>query len=287
MKKILVMILAVLILAACMIGCADNNTPEPTPDAVTPPPSEGGENDAVTVPTEKVTFTVGFDAEFPPFGFISADGSYDGFDLAIAEEACKRLGWEFIAQPIAWDSKDAELEGGNIDCIWNGFTYEGREDLYTWTPAYYDSSVVMVVRADSGISSLADLAGKNVITQAGSSALIALQENEELTDTFADLIECADFNNAFLELGMDTADAVAADIGVAKYNMAGREDEFVVIEEPVSVETYAVGFLLGNTETADMIWQAVQEIAEDGTMSQIADKYVEYGLVKTNLCLIN
>ncbi|MBO4330818.1 MAG: transporter substrate-binding domain-containing protein [Oscillospiraceae bacterium] len=267
MKKTIILILAFVMLLACLGACS-KKTDEPAPDAPR-------------------TFTVGFDAEFPPFGFIAADGSYDGFDLAVAEEVCKRAGWTFVAQPIAWDSKDAELSSGNIDCIWNGFTYESREDDYAWTPAYYDSSIVMVVRADSGIASLADLENKVVITQAASSALTALQEDPVLTDSFAQLLESADYNSAFMELEMGTADAVAADIGVAKYNMVGKEDKFVIVDEPISVETYAIGFLLGNDALAAEVWKYVEEIAADGTMAAIADKYVDNGLVKENIIIID
>ena len=124
----------------------------------------------------KKKFVVGFDAEFPPFGYLAADGSYDGFDLAMAQEVCNRLGWEYEATPIDWNAKDAELEAGNITCIWNGFTMNGREDQYTWSDAYVDNSIVVVTLADSGITSFADLEGKDVMVQAGSSGEQALSE---------------------------------------------------------------------------------------------------------------
>ncbi len=263
MKKALIILLALALLLACFMGCAKK---EDKPAAR--------------------TFTVGFDAEFPPFGFIAADGSYDGFDLAVAEEVCKRLGWTFKPQPIAWDAKDSELSSGNIDCIWNGFTYEGRENDYAWTPSYYNSSVIVVVKADSDINSLADLAGKKVITQAGSSAISALEENTELSSTFDELLESADFNNCFMELGMGSVDAVAADYGTAMYNIGDKASDYRILDEKISVETYAIGFLKGNDALAKEVWAAVQKIAQDGTMAKIADKYVEYGLVKESVTLI-
>ena len=157
---------------------------------------------------------VGFDAEFPPFGFVAADGSYDGFDLAMAEELCKRLGWEFKATPIDWNSKDAELKAGTINCIWNGFTYTGRENDYTWSDPYVDNSIVMVVKADSGISSLADLAGKSVMAQAASSAVDAINANESLKSSLKEVVELADYNTGFMELKQGSVDAIAADLGV-------------------------------------------------------------------------
>ena len=267
MKRALALILVILLLACCMAGCGKKETPAPS-----------------AAPAK--TFTVGFDAEFPPFGFIAGDGGYDGFDLAVAAEVWKRLGWTFVAQPIAWDSKDAELASGNIDCIWNGFTIEGREGDYAWTPSYYDSSIVVVVKSGSDIKTLADLKGKNVMVQADSSGLHALEDNEELKSSFGELLECADYNNAFSELGMGTVDAVVADVGVAEYNMRDKADQFRVLDEAVSVETYGVGFLKGSDELASQVWKCMQEIAADGTMETLADKYVPFGLVKENVTMI-
>ena len=102
---------------------------------------------------DRTTFTVGFDAEFPPYGYMDENGEYTGFDLDLAAEVCARNGWELVKQPIDWDSKDMELSSGSIDCIWNGFTMNGREDAYTWSVAYVDNSQVFVVKTDAGITS--------------------------------------------------------------------------------------------------------------------------------------
>jgi len=144
MKKFLAMALAAVMVLALAACGSKNDTADDTGDAQD---AQGGE-------TQKLI--VGFDAEFPPFGFIAADGTYDGFDLAMAKELCARLGWEYEAVAIDWNSKDAELSSGTINCIWNGFTYTGRENDYTFSDPYVDNSIVMVVKADSGITSLAD-----------------------------------------------------------------------------------------------------------------------------------
>lgn len=138
MKKLISLALA-LVLSLSLIACGAKQDDTPQTGADTPD---------TTQTAEKQKLIVGFDAEFPPFGFIAADGSYDGFDLAMAEELCSRLGWDFEAVPIVWDSKDAELAAGTINCIWNGFTYTGRENDYTWSDPYVDNSIVMVVKAD-------------------------------------------------------------------------------------------------------------------------------------------
>ena len=218
-------------------------------------------------------FVVGFDAEFPPMGFIAEDGSYTGFDLDLAAEVASRLGLEFVAQPIAWDSKDQELNSGNIDCIWNGFTISGREDEYTWTEPYMSNNQVVVVNAGSDISTLADLAGAVVAVQKDSSGLAALEENTELLDSFAELVQVDDYLNAMMELESGAVDAIVMDEIVARYQIQEAGSNFVVLEESVASEEYGVGFALGNEELRDQVQAALEEMAADGTLAQISNEW--------------
>ncbi|MCR5256446.1 MAG: amino acid ABC transporter substrate-binding protein [Acetatifactor sp.] len=222
---------------------------------------------------EAKTFTVGFDAEFPPYGYMDDAGEYVGFDLDLAEEVCKRNGWELVKRPIDWDSKDMELTSGSIDCIWNGFTMNGREDLYTWSSAYVDNSQVFVVAEDAGISSQADLAGKNIGVQRDSSALAAINDNEDLKNSFASVIEYADYNTAFLDLEAGAIDSVAMDIGVADYQIEERNGGYVILSDYLSSEQYGVGFKLGNTELRDKVEATLQEMVKDGKFDEIAAKW--------------
>lgn len=258
MKKLVSMLLTVAMVATLLIGCGNDDN----------------------------TLIVGFDAEFPPYGYQDDNGEYVGFDLDLAAEVCERNGWELVKQPINWDSKDMELDAETIDCIWNGFTMTGREDQYTWTCAYIDNSQVFVVKADSGIASQADLAGKNVGVQADSSALAALEDEEEggaadLAATFASLTQYGDYNTGFMELESGVIDALAMDIGVAQYQIESRGDGFVMLEEKLATEQYAVGFKLGNTELRDKLEKTLLEMAEDGTVLEIAK---EWGL-EDQLCI--
>ena len=227
---------------------------------------------------EDMTFTVGFDAEFPPYGYKDDSGEYVGFDLDLAEEVCKRRGWELVKQPIDWNSKDLELETGAIDCIWNGFTIDGREDEYIWSVPYVDNSQVVVVKDSSGISSPADLAGKVVCVQADSSALEALtgddatDENKALCASFAELSQVGDYNSAFLNLDSGAVDAVCLDVGVANYEVKSRKG-YTVLPDPISSEKYGVGFLKGNTELRDKVQESLFEMLDDGTFMEIADKW--------------
>lgn len=231
---------------------------------------------ASAVWAEDTTFTVGFDAEYPPFGYMDDNGEYVGFDLDVAQLVCDNLGWTLEKKPINWDSKDMELESGNIDCIWNGFTINGREDDYTWSDAYLNNEQVIVVAADSGIETLADLAGKNVVVQAASAALDALngEDMAELTASFGSLTENPDYNTAFMNIDSGAADAVAVDIGVAKYQLAQREEgKYVILEEPIQSEQYGIGFKLGNEELRDTVWAEVLKLYEEGKVTELAEKY--------------
>lgn len=220
------------------------------------------------------TFTVGFDAEYPPYGYMDDKGEYTGFDLELAQAVCDMEGWTLEKKPINWDSKDMELESGAIDCIWNGFTVDGREDDYTWSQPYVDNSQVIVVAEASGIKTLADLAGKTVGVQAASAALTLLEEDQaELASTFAGLQEFADYNGAFVELQAGSVDAVAMDVGVANYQIKTRGEGYTILSEVLNSEKYAVGFKKGNTELCKIVDADLSKLAEDGTIAKLAEKY--------------
>ena len=239
------------------------------------------------VENDDETLIVGFDASFPPYGYKDDDGEYVGFDLELAQEVCDRNDWKLVKQPIDWDAKDMEIDSGTIDCIWNGFTMNGREDEYTWSDPYIDNKQVIVVATDSGINSFDDLSGKLVETQADSSALAALQgDQKELAGTFGSLTEIAEYNTAFMDLESGACDAIAMDIGVAYYQINSRKnpDDYKVLDEEISSEQYAVGFKLGNEELRDKVQATLDEMAEDGTVAKIAEKYEDFG-VPGSLCI--
>ena len=222
-------------------------------------------------------FIVGFDAEFPPYGYVDDNGEYVGFDLDLAAEVCKRNNWTVKYRAIDWSSKDLELSSGTISCIWNGFTMsDDRIDSYTWSDPYVDNSQVFVVSSSSGIKSQADLIGKTVVVQAASSALDALESEDcaALTASFKELIQVPDYNSAFMYLESGTADAIAMDIGVANYQIAERTTgAYEILSEVLVSEKYAIGFKLGNTKLRDEVQKALDEMMSDGTFQTIAEKW--------------
>ncbi len=275
MKKRFVSAALAAVMALSMTACGSSNSAAETTAADT----EAAESQAEETIAEEAkttdggTLIVGFDQDFPPMGFVGDDGEYTGFDLELAQEVAKRLGLEYKAQPIAWDSKDMELESGNIDCIWNGFTMTGREDDYTWTEPYMANQQVFVVANDSDINSQADLAGKIVEVQADSSAEAALKEAPELTATFKELLTTADYNTAFMDLEQGAVDAIAMDVIVAGYQIQQRNADFKILDDSLSEEEYGVGFKKGNTELRDKVQSTLEEMAEDGTLQEVSEKW--------------
>ena len=279
MKKLKVMAAAVcaLALAACMlVGCSSNN-------------ASNDKKDAAATSSDKTTLIVGFDQSYPPYGFVGNDGNFTGFDLDLAAEVAGRNGWDIQLEPIDWDAKDTLLNSGAITCIWNGFTMEGRENDYTFSDPYMLNAQVVVVKKGSGIESLADLAGKNVITQTDSAAYDVLAGDEatkaDLKATFASLETIGDYNTAFMQLESGAVDAVACDLSIAQYQMSAKPDAYVQLPEDLSSEHYAVGVKKGDTELADAITKTLKEMNEDGTIEKLCEKYAEYGLSYTNWIL--
>lgn len=219
------------------------------------------------------TFTVGFDQDFPPMGYIGDDGEYTGFDLTLAKEVATRLGLEFVPQPIAWDSKDMELESGNVDCIWNGFTMNGREDNYTWTDAYMNNEQVFVVLADSDVQMVSDLTGKVVAVQVDSSAEAALKDDPDLVAKFGTLQTVPNYNTALQDLQMGAVDAVAMDSIVAGFQIEQRGDGFRWLDETLASEQYGVGFKKGNTELRDQVQKTLEDMAADGTLAKLSEEW--------------
>ena len=246
MKKLLIVLAA----AAALVGCGQKN--------------DGAKK-----------FVVGFDADFPPYGYKDGD-TYKGFDLDLAREVCKAKGWTFVANPINWDAKDMELNSGAIDCIWNGFTMQGREEGYTWSSAYIDNSQVVLVKVGSPIKTLKDLAGKTVGVQTDTPVQKALSkggDKEALGATFKSLVVEPNYNQAVNELSMGALDAVALDVGVAQKKMADLPGKFVMLPEIVMTETYGIGFKKGNVALRDEVEAELKKLFANGTAAKIAAEY--------------
>lgn len=283
---------AAMMVAGALAGCgSSSSTPAATTAAATEAATTAAATEAATdaatteaagdtaaaaegtVKTPSGKFTVGFDQEFPPMGFVGDDGQFTGFDLDLAKEVASRLGLEFVPQPINWDAKDMELDSGNIDCIWNGFTMQGREDAYTWVGPYMANNQVFVVNADSDIASKADLAGKAVEVQKDSSGLAALQSETELSASFGSMTEVADYNTALMDLESGACDAVCMDSIVAGYQIKSSGKDMKILDDTLSAEEYGIGFKKGEDELAKAVHDTLMEMKDDGTVAKISNDW--------------
>ncbi|MCI2242802.1 amino acid ABC transporter substrate-binding protein [Adlercreutzia faecimuris] len=280
MKALIVAAAALSLSALLLAGCGGA------------PANDKKAEDKAPAKEEKTTLVVGLDNAYPPYGFIGDDGNLTGFDIDLATEVAERNGWDLELEAIDWDAKDALLNQGTINCIWNGFTMEGREGKYAFSKPYMHNEQVVVVKADSGIDSLEGLAGKNVMTQVDSAALDVLEDEEgqkALADTFAGgaAQTIGDYNNAFMQLESGTVDAVACDLSIADYQMAAKPDMFVKLE-PLSTENYAVGFAKdGDQAMVDAVNKTLKEMYDDGTIAELCEKWGEYGITIDNWVLVD
>ncbi|MDO5548829.1 MAG: amino acid ABC transporter substrate-binding protein [Eubacteriales bacterium] len=279
MKKITALLLA-LAMAMTLVACGSGASTEGT--AASGSASASAAQGSGAAAGERTQLIVGFDAEFPPYGYLDEEtNDYTGLDLDLAQAVCDYYGWELKKQPIDWDSKDMELDSGSIDCIWNGFTMTGREEEYTWSAPYIDNSQVVIVKGDSGIKTIDDLAGKVMDTQKDSSALAALEGEDatevgqKITASLSQLIQVADYNTAFMDLEAGAVDAIALDVGVANYQVASRGGDFFILDEEISSEQYGIGFKKGNTELCEQVEAALKALTEDGTIDEIIAKWSE------------
>ncbi len=231
---------------------------------------------------------VGFDQEYPPYGFKGDDGEFTGFDLDLAQAVADKQGWKVKLEAIDWDAKDTLLNSGAINCIWNGFTKEGREGQYTFSEPYMLNEQVIVVKKDSGISNWKGLADKTVVTQTDSAAQDVLEgDQKKLTATFAGgaVQTIGDYNTAFMQLESGAVDAVACDLSIAAYQLAAKPDAYTQLEKPLSEEHYAVGFKKGDTKTAKAVNESLKELYADGTVKELCEKYASYGMSFDNWIL--
>ncbi|GHT56400.1 amino acid ABC transporter solute-binding protein [Spirochaetia bacterium] len=263
MKRIGIMVVFALLGASMVFGGAKK-------DAGT----SGGDQSLQKILDKKV-LVLGLDDSFPPMGFRSETNEIVGYDIDLAKEVARRLGVSLKPQPIDWNAKEQELNTGEIDCIWNGFTItDERKQALTFTLPYLKNAQVIVVKGNSPIQTLKDLAGKTVATQAGSSSVDALEDAPEFTSSLKEVIEVKDFLTALMDLDVGGIDAVVIDLVVANDNINRSGKNFRILSETLGEEEFGIGFRKNDKALADKVWETLLAMAKDGTVAQIATKWL-------------
>jgi polar amino acid transport system substrate-binding protein len=224
---------------------------------------------------DKKTLVLGLDDSFPPMGFRDENNEIVGYDVDLAKEVAQRLGVTLRLQPIDWNAKEQELATGEIDCIWNGFTItEERKQALTFTRPYLKNAQVIVVKGNSPVNRLADLAGKTAGTQAGSSSVDAIEDAPEFKASLREIIEYKDFLTALMDLDVGGVDAIVIDLVVANDNINRSGKDFRILGETLGEEEFGIGFRKGDLALADKVWETLEAMAADGTVARIATKWL-------------
>ena len=258
---------ALVLLGALLAGCSKTETPAPA--AATPAPA------AVT------KIVVGLDDNFPPMGFRDEKNELVGFDIDMAKEAAKRLGLEVSFKPIDWSAKEAELSGKRVDVLWNGLTItEERKANILFTKPYLENRQIVVVTEKSDIKAKADLAGKIVGVQDGSSAVEAVQKDEAAAKSIKELKKFGDNVTALMDLSAGRLDALVVDEVVGRYYTSKKPGEYRVLDENFGTEDYGVGTRKDDTELMAKIEKAMDDMKADGSAATISTKWFGKDILK-------
>lgn len=261
MKKIIILTLVAISLIAT--GCKKD--------------AASSQNNAKNTNTSNL-FIMGLDDSFPPMGFRDDNNNIVGFDIDLAREVTKRLGMELKLQPIDWASKELELSTGKITCIWNGLSVNpAREEAMTLTKPYLANRMITITNQDSPLKSKADLEGKKVGLQTGSTAVAALEK-----DPISKKLTQVTYENnvlALTDLNIGRIDAVIMDEVVARYMIAKSGNLYKVLSDSFDEEYYAIAFKKGNTELKDKVEKVLSDMIADGTSAKISEKWFNEDIV--------
>jgi len=220
-------------------------------------------------------FVMGLDDSFPPMGFRNDRNEIVGYDVDLAREVTRRMGVDLVLQPIDWAAKEQELNTGQIDCIWNGFTItEERKLNLLFSPPYMKNAIVAVVRGNSSYVNLADLAGKTIGTQSGSSSVDVINDTPEFKNNIKELVQYKDFLTALMDLDIGGIDAVVMDLVVANDNINRSGRNFRILSEMLDEEEYGIGFRKNDKALADKVWETLLEMVRDGTVARITTQWM-------------
>lgn len=269
--------------AASQAGSDAAGTAGSTTESAAADSEESASDDSWDKIVEKGEVVMGLDDAFPPMGYTDTQtGEIVGFDVDVAKEVFSRLGVELKLQPIEWSTKEMELDGGNVDLLWNGYSYtDERAEKQTLSDAYMKNNQVILVKEDSSYQSLADLAGKSLGVQSDSSAETALNSDEatEFRESLSEIVPIDDYSKAILEIQNGLIEAIAIDEVVARFYLTNDPGAYRILEkedgtvESLAVEDYVIGFRKGDQALCDKVNETLKEMKADGTLGEISEKW--------------
>ena len=223
----------------------------------------------------KETIVVGYTI-YDPMNFLDEEGKLVGYDTELAQKVFGNLGYEVSFKEIQWENKYTDLDSDVIDCIWNGFTCNtkdddgvARADKVDFSYNYMENRQVIVVNADSAIAKAEDLNGKIGLAESGSAGETYAKSFDGVV--FKGVLKQTD---TLLEVNAKTADFAVVDAQLAKsYVGKGDYANLKIVEELSSdVEYYGIGFKKGSDLTAKVNAE-LEKLGADGTIEELAKKY--------------
>ncbi len=268
MKKSLAWMTAALLGTLILAGCGKKEEPVAAPAAA-------------PAPVAAKAIVIGLDDNFPPMGFRNDKNELVGFDIDLAREAGKRLGVEVTFKPIDWNAKEAELNGKRIDVLWNGLTItEERKANILFTKPYLENRQIVIVTDKSPITTKAQLKGKTVGVQEGSSAVDAVAKDAATAKSIKELKKFGDNVAALMDLSAGRLDALVVDEIVGRYYTTKKPGEYRVLEDNFGTEDYGVGTRKDDTELAGKIDKALADMKADGAAARISTDWFGKDIVK-------
>jgi len=278
MKKRVTLFLALLlVLALALTGCSGSQSNAPQQPAQQNEQQNEQQQPADTSWEDikaRGYFIVGLDDSFPPMGFRDEKNEIVGFDIDLAKEAAKKMGIEVKFQPVVWANAIMELNNKNVDVIWNGMTItDERKEKINFSKPYLANRLIIITQANSPINTKADLTGKKVAVQAGSSAADAVKADPEALKSFGELVEFGTYTEALLDVSAGRMDAVIIDEVVGRYYIAKEPNRYKVLEDHYGSEEYGIGFRKSDAAFQAELQKAVDALVEDGTAKAISEKW--------------
>ena len=219
------------------------------------------------------SLTIGSDLDFPPMEYLDGD-TPAGFGIAMIQEVCKRIGLEAnILPPQNFDTLVTQVAGGStLDVAVSSMTItDEREKQIDFSTPYYDSNLAIVVGKDTGYESKADLDGKHIGVQSGSSGEAWAKEN--LKD--AQIKPYNGPSDALAALRAGDVQAVIYDLPVAQNHVAGEyKDAARILEEIPTGEQYGIAINKENTALTEAINKALADMESDGTMDKLKKEWI-------------
>ncbi len=277
LKTAVILMLVLVLSMISLVGCSNETAKQETLEEETSQQESTAQEDSFEKIKAKGKVVMGLDDTFAPMGFRDENNKIVGFDVDLAQEVFKRNDLELVLQPIDWTMKEAELNAGNIDMIWNAYTItEERKEKVAFTKPYLDNRQVIVTLEGSGIKSKSDLAGKKVAAQTGSSAVDAMNTEPELVKSFdgGEPVLFDTNNEAFMDLEAKRVDAVVADEVLARYYIKQKgADKYTILDEDFGDEEYGIGFRKQDKKLLEMVDKTLDEMRKDGSYDLIYQKW--------------